>query len=97
MDGEVPFLMRGSHSAFTACALPVWLPDNFVKHMNTVFGSQLRRNLIEILSCLEVGRNRTQSTGSDRLSLDSLASEWGSSVQVLEDRGATMEHLISLK
>lgn len=81
----------------TACALPEWLPDKFVKHMNTVFGCQLRRDLTDILTRPNVGRNRTQSTGSDRLSIDSLASEQGSGVQVFEDRGATMKRLIAVK
>jgi hypothetical protein len=39
--------------------------------MNKHFGDQLRRELIDLMSRTELLRNRTQSTGSGRLSSDS--------------------------
>jgi hypothetical protein len=92
---EAPFIVRGSHSAVTACLLPEWLPDRFVKYMNTVFGGQLRWELVEILSRPEVGRNHTQSTNSGRLSLDGL--EQDSRTEVYENHSADYKCITCLK
>jgi len=43
--------------------------------MNRVFGSQLRRELIDFMSRSEFLRPRAPSTGSQRLSLDSSAED----------------------
>lgn len=92
---NAPFLVRGSHSAITACTLPEWLPDSYVKYMNRVFGGQLRRELTEILSYPQVRQNGTQSIGSQRLSLDSL--QQGSRIELHENRTADMKLITRLK
>lgn len=66
-----PFIVRGSHHTVTACTLPTWLPKETVDSMNQAFGSQLRRELVDLIHCPELLRNRSQSIGSERLSIDS--------------------------
>lgn len=83
---EAPFLIRGSHSAITACALPAWLPEKIVRQMNRIFGVQLRRELIKLLN---------QPTGSKRLSLDSR--EQDSRTEIHVDRGVNLNIAFGLK
>src|SRR5271163_2789582 len=73
--GSDPFIVGGSHSTITACTLPTWIPGHIVDSMNRVFGSQLRRELIDFMSRSEFLRPRAPSTGSQRLSLDSSAED----------------------
>ena len=49
----------------------MWLPGHIVDSMNKVFGNMLRKELIDLMGRSEVLRNRTQSSGSERLSMDS--------------------------
>lgn len=44
--------------------------------MNKYFGNQLRRELINLIERPESLRSRAQSTGSERLSLDSLEGDF---------------------
>ena len=67
-----PFVVSGSHNTVTACTLPTWLPGDIVDSMNEFFGAQLRRELVEVMTRSELMRGRAQSTGSQRLSLDSV-------------------------
>jgi hypothetical protein len=67
----LPFLVRGSHNTVTACSLPTWLPADIVDAMNKYFGSLLRQELVKLMGSSELFRSRTQSTGSQRLSVDS--------------------------
>ncbi len=48
--GGESFVARPSHSTISACALPIWLPEAVVKKGNQAFGSQLRQELIEMMS-----------------------------------------------
>lgn len=66
------FIVRGSHSTVSACTLPTWLPENVVNRMNTVFGQRLRKELVTLLTLPELIWNRAESTGLQRLSLDSV-------------------------
>jgi hypothetical protein len=50
----------------------MWIPGEIVDSMNQVFGSLLRRELIDLMSRSERLRARAASTGSQRLSLDSV-------------------------
>lgn len=70
LAGQDPFLVRGFHSTVTACTLPVWLPPRVVDAMNASFGLTLREELIKFMDCPELARNRTQSSGSQKLSQD---------------------------
>jgi len=45
-----PFIVRGSHTKISACTLPTWLPEDIVNTMNTIFGSQLRGELSELIA-----------------------------------------------
>ena len=92
---EAEFIVRGSQSAISACALPEWLLDGFVKCMNKVFGAHLRWELTKIFTQPEVGRNCTQSTGSQRLSVDSL--ELDSRTTIHENRSVDYKHMAHQK
>jgi hypothetical protein len=50
--------------------------------MNEFFGSQLRRELIDLMGRSEFLRARTQSTGSQRLSIDSDGSLDGNDLMI---------------
>jgi hypothetical protein len=67
---EVPFLVRGSHGTTGRSALPLWLPEPFVLMMNSTFCVQLSEQLVDIVENTNAMRNRTKSTGSERLSVD---------------------------
>lgn len=67
-----PFIVRGSHGTVTACTLPTWLPASIVDSMNEYFGALLRREIVDLMGNTKLSRERAQSTGSDRLSSDSV-------------------------
>ena len=69
-----PFIVRGAHGTVSACTLPPWIPEQVVDLMNMHFGDLLRKELGKLMA-QTVHRNRTRSTGSERLSLDSTRSE----------------------
>ena len=72
---EEQFIVRGSHSVILACALPPWTPSLVVDLMIKVFAKILREDLIALKANVEASggfnRNRSGSTGSDTLSVDS--------------------------
>jgi hypothetical protein len=68
------FIVRGSHTNISPCTLPTWLPKNYIDTMNSMFGSQLRGELCELINRKSVVRNQRPSLESQRLSVDSTRS-----------------------
>jgi hypothetical protein len=66
------FVVRGSHGTVTACTLPTWLPASIVDLMNQHFGALLRREIVDLMGNTKLSRQRALSTGSERLSSDSV-------------------------
>jgi hypothetical protein len=67
-----PFVVRGSHGTVTPCTLPTWLPESIVDSMNKHFGGLLRREIIDLMGNDNIWRERAPSTGSERISSDSV-------------------------
>jgi hypothetical protein len=67
-----PFVVRGSHGTVTACTLPTWLPASIVDLMNKHFGGLLRREIVDLMGNHNIWRERASSTGSERISSDSV-------------------------
>lgn len=74
-DGsKKPFIVRGSHSVISACTLPPWASPSVVDSMVETFGAMLRQDLVTLMDNMATSgfnRNRSHSTGSDTLSVDS--------------------------
>ena len=66
------FFFRGSHEFLSACTLPKWVPESVATPAIVYYGSRLREALEDLIASSKVVRNRTKSTQSSRLSLDSL-------------------------
>jgi len=56
------FTARGSHSTISPCALPTWTPRDIVDRVNRALGSQLRRELVEIMECTYLPEVRASSS-----------------------------------
>lgn len=88
---EEKFVVRGSHAVISACALPPWTPGPVVDMMIQAFGKILREDLITLKTNVDTSggftRNRSDSTGSDTLSVDSV----GSYQAVSQDIGGTFQ------
>jgi hypothetical protein len=88
---EEKFVVRGCHSVISACALPPWTPGPVVDLMIQAFGKILREDLITLKTNVDASggfsRNRSDSTGSDTLSVDSV----GSYKAVSQDVGGTFQ------
>lgn len=56
--------MKGSHGTVTACTLPMWLPTHIIDIMVADFGTQLRNELVNLMSLTGQWRKRSASTGS---------------------------------
>lgn len=63
-----PFIIKGSHTTITPCALPASLPLPALENMVTFFGTQLRRVLGDLAISNAVVRARSLSTGTQRFS-----------------------------
>jgi hypothetical protein len=72
-DGH-PFIFMGKHSTITACSLPEWLPEDILAKMIEEFGGRLRCELVKLKQHTEIVKNRTLSTDSGQISIDSLDS-----------------------
>ncbi|KDR76299.1 hypothetical protein GALMADRAFT_247620 [Galerina marginata CBS 339.88] len=70
--GEKAFLSRDYHKAVFPCSLPVNLNQSTVDEMNSLFGAQLRKELVDFLNDMEPHR-RTYFEGSDAISEGSSA------------------------
>jgi hypothetical protein len=70
--GTKSFIFRSSHEVLSSCTLPNWVPESVAADAIHYYKHQLRTALIELMSSPTVGRNRTKSAQSERLSLDSL-------------------------
>ena len=74
-DRDEQFLVRGRHSNISACTLPPWTPSRIVDAMNFKFGTILIQDLEalqnEVNGIQGHALERSQSTGSGALSLDS--------------------------
>ncbi|KDR79199.1 hypothetical protein GALMADRAFT_137084 [Galerina marginata CBS 339.88] len=60
---EEGFLSRGYHKTVFPCSLPINLKQSTVDEMNSLFGAQLRKELVDFLNNMEP-RPRTYSAGS---------------------------------
>ena len=65
----------------TACTLPPWLPADIVDSMNQFFGEELRKALVKLMNESPL-RRRSASTGSQRISFESIIS---SDIHVTEE------------
>ena len=65
-------MTRGAHNVISAVSLPTSVPEDIIHDMNMKFGTQLREALNKFMNDSRSVRNRTQSTTSKRLSLESL-------------------------
>jgi hypothetical protein len=71
-DRHGDFSVRGSHGTISACTLPPWTPSDIVERMNDRFGEMLIQDLGTLMDKDRSRfRNRSRTTGSERLSLDS--------------------------
>jgi len=64
--------MRGAHNVISAVSLPTSVPEDIVHDMNMKFRMQLRDALNKFINDNSLVWNRTQSTTSKRLFLESL-------------------------
>lgn len=73
ISSQQPYLVKGYHSTVTACTLPPWLPADIVDSMNQFFGEELRKALVKLMNESPL-RSRSASTGSQRISIESIMS-----------------------
>ncbi|KDR83466.1 hypothetical protein GALMADRAFT_219293 [Galerina marginata CBS 339.88] len=62
-----PFLSMGAHRTVFPCSLPLNVEQSVVDQMNSLFGAQLRKGLVDFLNNMGP-RRRTYSTGSEVVS-----------------------------
>ena len=89
------FFFRGSHEFLSACTLPKWVPEPVATHVIAYYGSRLREALEDLMASSKVVCNRTKSTQSSRLSLDSLEGD-AFTVSTTDCEDGIISHMSSL-
>ena len=89
------FFFRGSHEFLSACTLPKWVPESVATPAIVYYGSRLREALEDLMASSKVVHNRTKSTQSSRLFLDSLEGD-AFTVSMLDCEDSLVSHMSSL-
>ena len=93
----LPFIAQGVHSTLSPCTLPPWTASQVVDEMIKVFGAKLREDLLALEQTMKregdtfFRRNRSNSTGSNSLSVHNVAPDAGSKPNIMADARRRME------
>ena len=90
------FFFRGSHDFLSACTLPKWDPELVATRAIIYYRNRLRGALEDLMASSKVVCNRTKSTQSSRLSLDSLEGD-AFTVSTMDCEDSIVSHMSSLQ